>query len=541
MKKILVIASAIAMALGGLTAPANAAVVSRPSIPATAAVGAAVTATAGTYTGETVSNRFWVFCNTVQSVASLENSTTRLALISGGTCDFMMLSYPGSVHSSLNLTVPRTAWGNNSGQQKLIEGKFLYLLEMTSTNAFYSSGAMNVPAPALVMPALTGGTSGFIAPGSPLNFTAGSGIPSVAPLATAFTMACSFDLQPVSPTTNAFNVNIASYPNSDDCIVVSMDTQQNAISWPWNVGSAYDGYSSQVVSITTGWYIYRVERYSDNVYFNDFYWSAPLRVGVAAQTVTYDANTGSGSIAASVANGARTVADGSALSRPGFAFSGWNTAANGSGTAIAGGASYTPSGNVTLYAQWTRIPTPPAPVFTSPISVAPAGGLLNLTGSNLASVTSISVGDRPATISTSSNGQVVVKLPDLAPGKYDLTIKNADGGIRFIDGLVVPDPNAKPAPVRTSSFVAEAAVAVRGATLAPAQRAAITSFARQYRDAREVACFVSTSRAGLAEARRAAAATCAAAAAAIGKRVRTSIIIDSVSETRTTISLVVKD
>jgi uncharacterized repeat protein (TIGR02543 family) len=357
----------------------------------------------------------------------------------------------------------------------------------------------------------------------------------------AFTLACSFDLQPVSPTTNAFNADVATYPNSNDCVRVSFDTQQNSLTWPWNVGSVYDGYSSQIVSITTGWYIYRVERYSDNVYFNDFYWSAPLRVGVAAQTVTYDANTGSGSIAASVANGARTLADGSALSRPGFTFSGWNTAANGTGTALAGGSSYTPSGNVTLYAQWTRIPTPPAPVFTSPISVAPAGGLLNLTGSNLASVTSISVGDRAATISTSSSGQVVVKLPDLAPGKYDLTIKNADGGIKFIDGLVVPDPNAKPAPTRSSSFVAEAAVAVRGANLAPAQRAAIASFAKQYKAASEIACFVSTSRSGLADARRAAAATCAAAASAIGKKVRTSIIIDSVTETKTTISVVVKD
>lgn len=262
---------------------------------------------------------------------------------------------------------------------------------------------------------------------------------------------------------------------------------------------------------------------------------------LAAQTVTYDSNAGAGSIAASVANGARNVSDGSGFSRPGFAFVGWNTAASGSGTAVAAGASYTPSGNVTLYAQWSRIPSPPAPNFVSPILAAPAGGVLSLTGSHLGGVTNVLVGNSPATISTTNSGQLVVSLPNLAPGKYDITIKNADGGIRFIDGLVVPDPNLKPAVKESTTYVAETSVAVAGSTLSMAQRATVAAFAKQYRDAKEVSCFISTNKAGLAAARKAAASTCATAAKAIGKKVRTAIVIDSLDASKTSITVVVKD
>ena len=241
---------------------------------------------------------------------------------------------------------------------------------------------------------------------------------------------------------------------------------------------------------------------------HDFAWGGAFGISLAppTQTVTYNANTGSGVTANSVANGARNVADGSGFVNPGFTFAGWNTAANGSGTAIAGGASYTPSGNVTLYAQWNRIPTPPAPAFTSPISVAPVGGVLNLTGANMAAVTSITVDDMPATISTSSNGAVSVKLPTLAPGKYDITLKNADGAIRFIDGLVVPDPNAKPAAKPTTTYEASSVVKVTGSAPTAKQNAAIKAFVAQYKDAKSVNVYVRTSKAGLASAKKAAAA-----------------------------------
>lgn len=42
-------------------------------------------------------------------------------------------------------------------------------------------------------------------------------------------------------------------------------------------------------------------------------------------------------------------------SRDGFTFTGWNTKVDGSGTGYAAGASFTPDGNITLYAQWIQI------------------------------------------------------------------------------------------------------------------------------------------------------------------------------------------
>ncbi len=46
------------------------------------------------------------------------------------------------------------------------------------------------------------------------------------------------------------------------------------------------------------------------------------------------------------------------LARPGYSFAGWNTAADGSGTAYAAGSTFTMgSAAVTLYAQWTALPT----------------------------------------------------------------------------------------------------------------------------------------------------------------------------------------
>ena len=258
------------------------------------------------------------------------------------------------------------------------------------------------------------------------------------------------------------------------------------------------------------------------------------------QTVTFDANTGSGSITASVANGARTLSDGTGFAKPGYRFTGWNTAANGTGTAIAASASYTPSGNVTLYAQWTRIPTPPAPVFTSPIAVAGNGGLLSLNGSNLAGVTSVTVDDQPATISTASNGQVTVSLPTLAPGKYDITIKNADGAIRFIDGLIVPDPNAKVAEKPTTTYVAASAIKVSGSTPTAKQAAALTAFVAQYKNAKQATVYIRTSKAGLTAAKKAAAAMLATVTKTL-KGVKTGIVVDSTNEKATSLDLVVND
>ena len=70
-------------------------------------------------------------------------------------------------------------------------------------------------------------------------------------------------------------------------------------------------------------------------------------------TITFNANDGSGSVdAISTYVGVANTIPSNSLTRPGYTFNGWNTASDGSGTAYATGSTITPTGDVTLYAQW---------------------------------------------------------------------------------------------------------------------------------------------------------------------------------------------
>ena len=71
--------------------------------------------------------------------------------------------------------------------------------------------------------------------------------------------------------------------------------------------------------------------------------------------VTFNANNGSGTAPRSqtVEPGSTvTLPDGSGLTRTGYFFGGWNTSTNGKGIKYFAGSSFTPTGNVTLYAMW---------------------------------------------------------------------------------------------------------------------------------------------------------------------------------------------
>ncbi|WFF73249.1 InlB B-repeat-containing protein [Proteiniclasticum sp. QWL-01] len=75
----------------------------------------------------------------------------------------------------------------------------------------------------------------------------------------------------------------------------------------------------------------------------------------AQQTITYDSNTGSGTMADTTGDtGASVMLRENTFTKAGYTFTGWNTAADGSGTGYADKASITmPAGGLTLYAQWT--------------------------------------------------------------------------------------------------------------------------------------------------------------------------------------------
>ncbi|MEA5050132.1 MAG: InlB B-repeat-containing protein [Oscillospiraceae bacterium] len=79
---------------------------------------------------------------------------------------------------------------------------------------------------------------------------------------------------------------------------------------------------------------------------------------VTTYQLSYDANGGSGSMAAVTANAGSnvTVADNGFTAPDGKQFAGWNTKADNSGTAYAAGSTLALNGNVTLYAQWKAAP-----------------------------------------------------------------------------------------------------------------------------------------------------------------------------------------
>ena len=78
-------------------------------------------------------------------------------------------------------------------------------------------------------------------------------------------------------------------------------------------------------------------------------------------TIVYDGNgnTGGGVPVAQSGIYASVNLDSNAgaLTKTGFFFAGWNTAANGSGTRYPAGSSYTPTSNITLYAEWSATQT----------------------------------------------------------------------------------------------------------------------------------------------------------------------------------------
>ena len=74
---------------------------------------------------------------------------------------------------------------------------------------------------------------------------------------------------------------------------------------------------------------------------------------LAPATITFNANGGSGSVSAiSTYVGVANTIPSNSLTRTGYTFNGWNTASDGSGTTYATGSTITPTGDVTLYAQW---------------------------------------------------------------------------------------------------------------------------------------------------------------------------------------------
>ncbi|HUW78909.1 MAG TPA: InlB B-repeat-containing protein, partial [Candidatus Nanopelagicaceae bacterium] len=74
-------------------------------------------------------------------------------------------------------------------------------------------------------------------------------------------------------------------------------------------------------------------------------------------TVTFDGSGATGGATASQTTNFPTALTLNGFTRTGYSFAHWNTAANDSGTSYANGATYSFAANLTLFAQWTALPS----------------------------------------------------------------------------------------------------------------------------------------------------------------------------------------
>lgn len=170
---------------------------------------------------------------------------------------------------------------------------------------------------------------------------------------------------------------------------------------------------------------------------------APISVTAISQTVTFDANGGTGSISAQTASQqtALTSNNGS-ITRTGYNFTGWNTAANGSGTAYADGAQYSFGSSTTLYAQWTAAGGGSSNASNATLTLNLAVGQavagapvdINVTGMQAGAAWDTTVRSTPVSIGTgtiASGGALsqTLNLPSaLDAGWHTITFTSTDAG-----------------------------------------------------------------------------------------------------------------
>jgi len=136
--------------------------------------------------------------------------------------------------------------------------------------------------------------------------------------------------------------------------------------------------------ILSGW------KANDGTVYNPYYrfvvrkdenFIAEWKAATGSFTISYNTNNGNGATPANQtvqAGNSVKLASGSGLSKSGYTFGGWNTGADGLGISYPAGYSYTPIGNITLYAKWDPsgggTPNPPGDSTTYTVSFSVNGG-----------------------------------------------------------------------------------------------------------------------------------------------------------------------
>lgn len=169
-------------------------------------------------------------------------------------------------------------------------------------------------------------------------------------------------------------------------------------------------------------------------------WSA-----ATSHTITYDPNGGSGSATDTQPAGGVSLNSGSGFSNGSRTLLGWDTSSSATTATYPLGASYQLSGNITLYAVWSAVLTPPATSSPVPPRVVlpagpvstPSGGDVDFEGENLDQVIEAEVDNKDAEIKSRSQTKLTLGLPPLAPGLHDLTLVSDAGRITISDAISV--------------------------------------------------------------------------------------------------------
>lgn len=209
--------------------------------------------------------------------------------------------------------------------------------------------------------------------------------------------------------------------------------------------------------------------YSDEAVFN-FLSSLTLYAQWAPNYIEFDPNGGSGSILTQSSSVSGTLSA-NAFQRSGFQFTGWNTRADGQGVAFANEAGFAFTYSVRLYAIWQAVApaTPPSyrgPLLTcNPIAVATPtlGAAYEFSGSRLNTITSGSVDGKPITIVSKSNSSLVIGLPELAVGNYEIIFESSEGKVTVGNCLTIISraPATNPTSSSTVSPVTESPEAAK--------------------------------------------------------------------------------
>lgn len=105
-----------------------------------------------------------------------------------------------------------------------------------------------------------------------------------------------------------------------------------------------------------------------------YMWFPTIEPLIITYTITYDGNTNTSGTAPTdsyvpyTADSVVTVLGNTgSLAKTGYTFAGWNTEANGTGTSYSQGNTFAINANTTLYAKWTSVPPPSAPILTQSV------------------------------------------------------------------------------------------------------------------------------------------------------------------------------